>query len=156
MFDDAPGRLSTTTDWPKLSVSFFATQRATTSVLPPGAKPTTSRTGLTGYDCDHAGATDSASAKLATSVLLLLFIFFPLVCVCAAANPRRQCAGAPSDDFRLGGPFFLGIADNAFRLVSLELRLRMAEPIAEDGVVAGAQRQAGLDRPALGALEDQG
>jgi hypothetical protein len=43
-----PGRLSTTTGWPHISLSFCATMRPTMSVLPPAAKGTTSLTALTG------------------------------------------------------------------------------------------------------------
>src|ERR1700687_2461203 len=60
------------------------------------------------------------------------------------------------DDFRLRRQFLLRIADDAFRLVSRQLLLRVAEPFAEDRVVAGAQRQAGLERPALRPFEDEG
>jgi hypothetical protein len=44
----APGRFSTTTDWPSASVSFCARMRAATSVPPPAAKPTKILTGLSG------------------------------------------------------------------------------------------------------------
>ncbi len=50
----------------------------------------------------------------------------------------------------------LGRADHAVRLVSRQLLPGMAEPVAEDFVVAGAQRPAGLDRPALRPLEHEG
>jgi hypothetical protein len=45
----APGRFSTTTDWPSESPRLGARSRAMMSVAPPGAKPTSIRTGLTGY-----------------------------------------------------------------------------------------------------------
>jgi len=48
MFPEAPGRLSTTTAWPQRSPSFWATRRAMMSVPPPGANPTTTRTGRDG------------------------------------------------------------------------------------------------------------
>jgi hypothetical protein len=38
-----PGRLSTTTAWPKASFSFCATTRAALSLAPPGANGTTMR-----------------------------------------------------------------------------------------------------------------
>src|SRR5215211_3982233 len=45
----APGLFSTTTGWPSLSCSFWLTVRASTSVNPPGTKPTIMRIGLLGY-----------------------------------------------------------------------------------------------------------
>ena len=45
----APGRFSTTTDWPHCWVSPCATMRATMSLPPPGASGTIMRTGLEGY-----------------------------------------------------------------------------------------------------------
>src|SRR5687767_4703391 len=44
----APGRLSTTTGCPSCSVSFGPTMRATISGVPPGAAPTTMRSGFVG------------------------------------------------------------------------------------------------------------
>ena len=43
-----PGLFSTKTDWPKPLVSSAATERATISLVPPGAKGTKNRTGLVG------------------------------------------------------------------------------------------------------------
>src|SRR5215510_3368155 len=45
----APARFSTTTDWPRFSVSFADRMRAATSVPPPAAKPTRILIGLSGY-----------------------------------------------------------------------------------------------------------
>ena len=44
----APGRFSITTGWPRFSERPGAMMRATTSVPPPGGKPTTMRTGRVG------------------------------------------------------------------------------------------------------------
>src|SRR5512145_1049109 len=44
----APGRLSTITCWPRVSVSFIAIARAVMSGCPPGVKPTTMRIGRFG------------------------------------------------------------------------------------------------------------
>jgi len=44
----APGRLSTTKDWPSAAVISLAIRRATMSVVPPAEKPTMMRTGLLG------------------------------------------------------------------------------------------------------------
>ncbi len=48
MLPEAPVRFSTTTGWAQRSPSFCATRRAMMSVPPPGAKPTTMRTGRAG------------------------------------------------------------------------------------------------------------
>ena len=44
----APARLSTTNCWPHASVSLLLMMRATTSLVPPGVKPTSMRTGRVG------------------------------------------------------------------------------------------------------------
>src|SRR5688572_11302029 len=61
----APGRFSTTTDWPRLSVRPGAICRAMMSVAPPGANPTSRRTGLEGYcvPCAVAAQLTIASAR---------------------------------------------------------------------------------------------
>jgi hypothetical protein len=48
MLEPAPGRLSTRIGWPSARASGSCRLRATKSAAPPGAKPTTSRTGLDG------------------------------------------------------------------------------------------------------------
>jgi hypothetical protein len=48
MMPPPPALFSTTTVWPSTAPSFSASVRATMSVVPPGAKGTTSRTGLLG------------------------------------------------------------------------------------------------------------
>src|SRR5229473_3402578 len=60
----APGRLSMTMGCDQASVSFWPTARARMSVVPPGEKGTTIRTGLPGY-C--AAAENQASAADSTS-----------------------------------------------------------------------------------------
>src|SRR5690554_6809577 len=45
----APGRLSTTTDWPKRPLSASLSWRATRSGAPPGENPTTMRSGRFEY-----------------------------------------------------------------------------------------------------------
>ena len=50
----APVRFSTTTGWPSPAVMPCATTRAVVSVLPPGAKPTTKRTGRSGLQAGPA------------------------------------------------------------------------------------------------------
>ena len=51
----APVRFSTTTGWPSPAVIPWATTRAVVSVLPPGAKPTTKRTGRSGLQAGPVG-----------------------------------------------------------------------------------------------------
>src|SRR4051812_31888033 len=64
----APGRLSTTTCWCHRSDSFLPMIRAATSVPPPGLKPTSSRTGLRGYEARAVAAgVCAAGATLATT-----------------------------------------------------------------------------------------
>src|SRR5205823_2957877 len=58
----APGRFSTTKDWPRRSVSHCAISRATMSVPPPGASPTMMRTGRAGYVCARAVRARTGSA----------------------------------------------------------------------------------------------
>ena len=48
MISDAPGRLSTSTCWFQLSVSFWPRMRAMPSLLPPGATGTIKRIGRLG------------------------------------------------------------------------------------------------------------
>src|SRR5438445_293574 len=55
----APGRLSMTMGCDQASVSFWPTARARMSVVPPGEKGTTIRTGLPGY-CAGAGGNSAA------------------------------------------------------------------------------------------------
>jgi hypothetical protein len=67
MLPPAPARLSTTTVCFQISPSFCASRRATTSVLPPGAKGTTRVTLLVGQsDCASAGAVASARVARAS------------------------------------------------------------------------------------------
>src|SRR4051812_43584126 len=60
MLPPAPGRFSTTTGCPRARPSGSASDRATTSGWPPGAKGTTIRSGFVG--CQSASATEEASA----------------------------------------------------------------------------------------------
>src|SRR6187399_3246641 len=63
MLPPAPGRLSTTTDWPNDSVNCCDRTRATMSVPPPGAYGTINRSGRDGYDC----ASPSPALRMALS-----------------------------------------------------------------------------------------
>ena len=47
----APGRFSTTNDWPHASLNFCANTRPSVSLPPPVANGTTTRVGLAGYSC---------------------------------------------------------------------------------------------------------
>src|SRR5712691_3757625 len=67
----APGRLSMTIGCDQASVSFWPTARARMSVVPPGEKGTTIRTGLPGYCAaaeNEANAADSTSKRQRRSI----------------------------------------------------------------------------------------
>ena len=73
----APARFSTTNGRPMLSVSFCANRRACMSVAPPGARPTTTRTGRAGYaSCAGAAAGRSAAANAKPTTGQILFTRF--------------------------------------------------------------------------------
>src|SRR5436190_2915774 len=75
MLPPAPARLSTTTGWPRISVSCCPVRRAMMSAGPPGAKGITKRTGLAGQVCACADVTAaSASAMMQRNQD---FTFFP-------------------------------------------------------------------------------
>src|SRR5688572_9951378 len=74
MLPPAPARFSTTTDWPRFSVSFFATMRAAVSVPPPGAKPTVRVTGRVGKFC-CAEAMPAAASAAARQILAMWCMF---------------------------------------------------------------------------------
>src|SRR6218665_678250 len=59
----APGRFSTTTGWPSLSLRILASSRELLSVMPPGVNGTTKLIGRVGQVCPAA----SAGAKAATT-----------------------------------------------------------------------------------------
>jgi hypothetical protein len=67
MLPPAPGRLSTTTCWPSLSLSRGTIIRTTASVLPPGGNVTTMRIGLLGKSGCVAGAWACADRTPAAS-----------------------------------------------------------------------------------------
>src|SRR5882672_2749165 len=59
----APGRFSTTNCWPSAPVHFAASMRARVSGLPPGARPTRTRTGFCGQACARAAPGNVAAAR---------------------------------------------------------------------------------------------
>src|SRR6266571_5180329 len=66
MVEPPPGRLSTSACWPRFSDNFGASRRKTTSVAPPGANGTITRTGLAGKSCAEAAwkhGTDSSATR---------------------------------------------------------------------------------------------
>src|SRR3954468_12022432 len=64
-----PGLFSTNTVWPSCLVSSAATERATISDVPPGAKGTRKRIGLEGQDdCAHTHGSASAAPAPTTKV----------------------------------------------------------------------------------------
>src|SRR5262245_20982574 len=142
----APARFSTTTDWPRLSVSFADRMRAATSVPPPAAKPTIILIGLSGY---RAGcALTCAIARLAT--IARPSVKFTLVDIIMAASPnkrwpRRSDAARP---FRSIGCSLMGLLLE-LREVSLAAhrhrhdlaRARIAEHDFELAVRQVAQRR---------------
>src|SRR5947208_13868347 len=67
----APGRLSTTTCWPRFKDSLALRARASTSETPPGVNPTTRRMGLFGYACAQAFALKIARAKTASARIMI-------------------------------------------------------------------------------------
>src|SRR5688572_14321839 len=72
MIVPAPGRLSTTTCCPQLSVNFCPKSRASVSLPPPGGYGTMSRTGRAGYapaDSFAAGAAYAAAAPSARATV---------------------------------------------------------------------------------------
>src|SRR5712691_217466 len=103
----APGRFSTTTDWPSASPSLSATILAATSVPPPAAKPTRILTGLSGY---------------------LAVCAWPAAATRLTANPKLR----PS---KIGSGLFMASASSAFNLVlernSVELEPVIDQPIAQ-------------------------
>ncbi|KAG1323220.1 hypothetical protein G6F61_015167 [Rhizopus arrhizus] len=60
MLPPAPARFSTTTVWPSRCDSGSASRRASVSAEPPGAKPTSSRTGFVGFHASAAIAVEAA------------------------------------------------------------------------------------------------
>src|SRR5690349_23577605 len=91
MFPAAPGLLSTTTGWPHICESFWATMRPPMSE-PPGAKPTSKRTGLSGHAaCALVASASSAAAarcftrlfiaddRLAAALAFLAFELEPVI-----------------------------------------------------------------------------
>src|SRR3546814_4888522 len=73
-------RFSTTTDWPHSLDSSCATSRATKSVPPPGAVPTSLLTGLSGKACAAAGPSKAApnmAAQAVNSMRRVLFMLSP-------------------------------------------------------------------------------
>src|SRR5215831_1606282 len=64
----APGRFSTTTDWPRRAPSRSATTRALVSVTPPGANGTTRRSGRAGQSCALAPSAARARRAAPTRV----------------------------------------------------------------------------------------
>ncbi|MNC85893.1 hypothetical protein D3C83_15120 [compost metagenome] len=73
----APGRFSTTTDWPSDSLRLGARSRATMSVAPPGAKPTSIRTVLTGNFGACASADPATARHNAPAIHRKWFMFPP-------------------------------------------------------------------------------
>src|SRR5687767_5372624 len=91
MVEPAPGLFSTTTGWPQLSLSFCATDRASTSVVPPGGKGTTMVMVLDGYACAKAeGVVRMAAAMAMAPAVLRIVAIISLSGVCSGSAERRR------------------------------------------------------------------
>src|SRR6266540_2540374 len=74
MAPPAPARFSTTMLWPRYSASLLCMTRATVSVPPPGAKPTTMVTGRVGYVCADAFG---AAARAVNAIAMVTAFLIP-------------------------------------------------------------------------------
>ncbi len=83
----APGLLSTMTGWPIPFAACSANARATMSVGPPAAKPTTSFTGSLAYDWAMAGV----AAQSATARMIERFIAVTSLMMAGDAAAGRAC-----------------------------------------------------------------
>src|SRR5262245_66657882 len=73
----APGRFSTSTGWPRLSLILDAATRARISPVVPGGKPTTMRTGLAGQPAWPCVALAAASDSTPISASPTIFMGSP-------------------------------------------------------------------------------
>src|SRR6266705_5028709 len=99
----APGRFSTTNCWPSAPLSFAASMRARVSGLPPGARPTRTRTGFCGQaDCASARPCQPA-ANIANSSASR-FMMYPYGSGFGVnAQQIRNRLGRPAAEAALGG-----------------------------------------------------
>src|SRR5262245_35756892 len=89
----APGRFSTTTGWPRISLMIGATARAVTSTLPPAANGTMIRIGSLGKLCDHPAA-GYCTSKAANAAAMICLIFPPSLRHPHAALPAASSGEA--------------------------------------------------------------
>src|SRR5215831_16971724 len=104
MMPPAPPWLSTTTDLPMRSESWNAIMRPTTSLLPPGGKGMTRRSGFVGkvwaYAAQESSAASAQARILRVIVSLRLYaggLDEPSVLVDAALQHRRKLLGRVGD-----------------------------------------------------------
>jgi hypothetical protein len=69
MTPDAPERFSTIICWPRVSESFAATSRPTTSTLPPGGNGETRRIDFDGY-CASALVAERSAARARSRIVM--------------------------------------------------------------------------------------
>src|SRR5467141_1427488 len=120
----APLRFSTTTGFPHRSVSFCASCRARISTPPPGANPTSSRTGLAGY-CAPAGS-EAISSSAGSSARKSCFM--GLSHYGGAAARRKVCASRrlPMDTTSLPkGIFSAHHCSSSWRARSMKLVVKV-------------------------------
>src|SRR5690606_10291676 len=92
-----PGRLATMKERPMRSVSFCATARAVRSIPPPGALPSSTRTGLGGYPplpsalCCAWAPHATAAASSGTATNFPFIIVLPPPVAAAALHRSRYC-----------------------------------------------------------------
>src|SRR5687767_11115029 len=112
MLPPAPGRLSTTTDWPSDSVICCAITRATISVPPPGANGMIRRTGRAGYCCAKTLPAPGSALRSSTHEAIANFIDFLHRGFCSRPDTRKALAqagvaGMPAGLIIVGGDHFV-------------------------------------------------
>src|SRR2546430_14373204 len=155
MMPPAPARFSTTMVWPRSSPSFFCMTRATVSVPPPGAKPTTRVIGRPGYPWADAFATMASAAASATMIFMLLLLFsFAAPSVARLLSLKRGLAllheGSAASDVILA--FEAGL-DQRRACLRVERRARFQE-LANDAL-GGADGERRVLRNQRAILEDE-
>src|SRR5471032_2005235 len=137
MLPPAPGRLSMITCRPRSSPSFWPSSRASMSLGPPGVKPTTKRTGLSGnalvWGCAQtAPAASSSAAAIAQpgrASRICLHIYRGPASIDHDAGIARDAAPAP----RFGLQHFLGLGRGGVGRIDAELQQGFAHLLAVDG-----------------------
>jgi formyl-CoA transferase len=160
MLPAAPGRLSTTTDWPSPAAMPCATTRAVVSVLPPGAKPTTKRTARSGFQSAPCAAVvgglaaAAAGTSVASRLRRCIVSSRPGFTTSRAADPERE-RGFAAHPLRPSGHFGRSIDDDGFAERNAAIQAPQgpacATPAHAAGAAAGA---ASVDRDREGTVPD--